>query len=140
MERTNSLNNRPVILDNICSRKTDNSNPQFYYDRNLDLNVVKTSSGIIPFISSSFRGITTYTETKILREADDAELNCCELMTKTENARERDDEILDCNELLTKTSAHRESDDDTLWSAEELTSKTFADRERDDEDGPAYYQ
>ena len=134
------MNDRPILLDYVYHRKKDNACPPFTYDRSQDINVIKTSTGIIPFIKSAQAVIATQTETRVQRETDDAEYNVSELMTKTEAIRERDDETMLCAELFTKTSAGRESDDDSLCSIAELYSKTFADRERDDEDDPTYHQ
>ena len=113
-KRRKSMSNRPILLDNACTRSTIDDKPIFIYDIQSDINVIKTEEGTIPFISLGQASIEAQTETRVQRESDDIEYNTMELMTKTEVLRERDDE-------------------QSFFSAE-LFSKTFVDRERDDED------
>lgn len=108
------MSNRPILLDNACTRSTIDDKHIFIYDIQSDINVIKTEEGTIPFISLGQASIEAQTETRVQRESDDIEYNTMELMTKTEVLRERDDE-------------------QSFFSAE-LFSKTFVDRERDDED------
>ena len=109
------MNNRPIILDYVSTRATDNEIPAFYYDREQDINMMESKEGRIPFIYTTKENIMLKTVTRIVRESDDVDFTLGELMTKTEVSRERDDE---CN----------------YEKVCELYSKTFVDRERDDED------
>ena len=133
------MSNRPILLDYVQERKESCEVP-FFYDREQDINIIKSAQGHRPFIDAPTSSILTITETRVKRESDDEEYACLELVTKTKADRERDDEEFCAMELLTKTSAERESDDESAYMLSELYSKTFVDRERDDEDDSAYNQ
>lgn len=91
-KRRKSMSNRPILLDNACTRSTIDDKHIFIYDIQSDINVIKTEEGTIPFISLGQASIEAQTETRVQRESDDIEYNTMELMTKTEVLRERDDE------------------------------------------------
>ena len=124
------MSNRPIILDYAQPRRGSDA-VKFFYDRESDMNLVKTASGVYPFIDSDEKcDLELYTKTKIDRESDDDEAqfalrtdlrdNIAEMITKTDTIRESDDEVHWQLELLTKTYADRESDDEDPRYAKEL--------------------
>lgn len=79
---------RPVILE-FCTDRVDSPEKPFYYDNQLNLNIVKVGSRKIPFVD--METVELMTKTKIARESDDEYIDTLELLTKTNTAREQDD-------------------------------------------------
>jgi len=104
--------NKPMILNFTVPRKED-PGVKFFYDHDKNLNVLKTNTGVMPFIDVSVNDLELLTKTAIEREEDDAEVRMIELETKTFVEREEDDDDFSklFLELMTKTKIERESDD-----------------------------
>jgi hypothetical protein len=128
------LRMKPIILD-FCTQRKEDQGTLFYYNNNLNLNVVKVNEKEVPFVNLKTNNLELMTKTDIAREADDD--NILDLMTKTKAEREQDDDSFFPQELMTKTKVHREQDEGSL-NLLELQTKTFTDREQDDND-PIYY-
>jgi hypothetical protein len=127
---------KPFILDYIVPRIGDDnhSDPAYYYDRNMAINVIVVNGQIVPFIEIDQAVTELMTKTKTEeRETDDNHFSLLELETKSNEPRERDDRE-DLNlELQTKTLVKRENDDVRGMAFLELTTKTRVHRESDDE-------
>ena len=124
--------NKPLILDFARKLKKDN-HPGFYFDNEINLNVIKIEGKVIPFVEVNKFTYETMTKTYIKREDEDDSLLNLELYTKTKQERESDDDMLEC---LTKTAKAREKDDEDFM---ELMTKTERKPE-EDEDDFLYYQ
>lgn len=104
---------KPLVLNFTCLRNTTNQKKPFFYDNELNLNLIEINGFKIPFIDSpSISTPELYTKTKIDREDDEDSVRLVELQTKTLVERESDDDDFRLLELLTKTEAERESDDE----------------------------
>lgn len=102
---------KPLLFDYAINR-TGDATPIFHYDKELNLNVVNTDNGAVPFIDIDSNDIEMQTKTKIDRERDDDGMSLLELTTKTEVRREKDDDYSALLELTTKTLTQRERDDE----------------------------
>lgn len=104
---------KPPILNFACSRDTENRRKSFFYDNNLNLNLIEINGSKIPFVD--VQPIFTpeqYTKTEAAREDDEESVRLVELVTKTAARREGDDDDYSLLEFLTKTKKLRESDDE----------------------------
>jgi len=101
---------KPLILDYAISRKGD-TDILYEYDFKESINTITIDNNKIAFIDSNLDKLSLLTQTKVLRENDDATF-ALELGTKTEAARERDDHHHSLLELQTKTFIKAERDDE----------------------------
>lgn len=82
---------KPPVLYFACPRTTDDTPKPFFYDDNLNLNLIDINGSNTPFIDAPLSSSELLTKTKMEREKDDEQYQLLELMTKTEAPRERDD-------------------------------------------------
>lgn len=112
---------KPLLLMYAVGRSHDYEQVLFHYDYTRDMNVLNVNSDM-PFIEAGSHALMM-TITKSEREMDsDDERSYFELCTKAYDTNGIDDEEFSMNPLPDKHYYR------------ELVSKTFADRERDDED------
>ena len=102
----------PPILNFAHSRNTDSKETPFFYDDNLNLNLIMVNGSKIPFVDAPLLYAELYTKTETYREEDDDAIRLVELETKTLVEREDDEDGYGFLELLTKTRIERESDDE----------------------------
>jgi hypothetical protein len=124
---------KPPILNYAVPQRKDEG-VIYSYDENLNLNVVMTKNGKTKFINLADSYIELATKTDVERERDDVGEridSALAFATVTKVERESTDDTLD---FATKTNVQREADDE-VWGhhLSEFNSKTFVERERDEE-------
>lgn len=101
---------KPIVLNNVVERSGKSMVKPFVYSSSLDMNLQRNNTDKLFIEGGTSRA--------------------------TDSGRAVEDDL---RELYTKTEQIRESDDDAVLFYAEMISKTFQDRERDDEDDSYYY-
>ena len=104
---------KPLILDFITERKSDNNVINYVYDHKLSLNVITIDNIKIPFVDLNSEIVNILTQTRAQIEGTDDGIDFVKRKTIT---KERGEFVNDFN-----------------FSLMEFKTKTFADKERDDE-------
>jgi len=124
---------KPPILNFACSMNTSDQEKPFFYDNDLNLNLIEINGSQIPFVEVPTNSTQElFTKTARRRETDDEAPQLLEFATKTKKKRETDEESLRMLELETKTLKQREDDDHDYKHHLELLTKTKKSRESDD--------
>lgn len=104
---------KPPVLNFACSTNTANHEKPFFYDSELNLNLIEINGSKIPFVDiTPIMTPELYTKTETRREDDEEGVRLVDLLTKTAAQREKDDDDNMHLELLTKTKVIREDDDE----------------------------
>lgn len=113
------MNNRPLVLDYI-QKKSSNIETPFYYDYHNDISYFLFDGITIPFIDAPAPKRASAIQAVAPHES------CCEGSSRMH--------------LLIKDNSKTSQLKEPFWGLAELFSKTYADRERDDEDDFINYE
>ena len=101
----------PFLFNFAVSRKNEDEKP-FFYDDNLNLNVLTKNNKKFPFVECDMNALEFRTKTEIEREEDEASISIRDIETSTRNNENQNKIPENLLELFTKTKVEREGDDE----------------------------
>ncbi len=106
---------RPLILDFAQSLKSNNDEKiPYLYDEDLNLNVIKNSNTMIPFVEINSHKLELMTATARKKETADDDYVQYYLQTETRVKNESVDELPHSLEMITRTDMKKEANDDSF--------------------------